>query len=229
MMQENVEQRRSFGLSVFDLKCIAVVTMLIDHIGAFLYPQAIWMRYIGRFAFPIYCFLIAEGFLHTRNVKKYMGRLFVFALLSEIPFDLARCNHAFDMNHQNVFFTLFLGLVCIYAIDSFHSIFKSAAVFLAVGLLTHFIVQPDYGIGGIVMILLFYVFRKRTLEKWITVGALNIVYYGGIQSAAVLALIPIQLYNGKKGPSAKFFFYAFYPVHLLILYLIRRYLYYVIY
>lgn len=227
-MSENVQIKRKIGLSVFDLKCIAVFTMLIDHIGAFLYPQAIWMRYVGRLAFPIYCFLIAEGYIHTRDVKKYMGRLFLFALLSEIPYDLARNGMVFYKDHQNVFFTLLLGLICIYALDTLHSLWKSAAVFAAVGLLTHFIVRPDYGIGGIVMILLFYVFRGRTLEKWVSVGALNIAYYGGIQSAAVLALIPIQLYNGSKGRSAKYFFYAFYPVHLAAIYFIRRYMIYVV-
>lgn len=225
---ENNENGRRFGLSVFDLKCIAVCTMLIDHIGAFLYPAQIWMRYVGRLAFPIYCFLIAEGYLHTRDVKKYMGRLLLFALISEIPYDLARSGCIFYAGSQNVFFTLFLGLVCIYAADASRSFWKSAAVFVLAGLLMHFVVCSDYGIGGIVMILLFYVFRERTLEKWISVGALNLAYYGGIQSAATLALVPIQLYNGKKGPSAKYFFYAFYPVHLLLLYLIRRYMVYVI-
>ena len=211
------------GLSGFDLKCIAVFSMLVDHIGAFLYPSQVWMRYIGRLAFPIFGFLLVEGYLHTRDLKKYMGRLFLFALVSEIPYDLVRFNTPIYRYNQNIFFTLLLALICIWILQTLREHPLQAGVLLMViGVLTSAVIQPDYDIGGIVMILCFYIFRTRKIWQFVSVAAVNICCYGGIQSAAVCALIPIGLYNGKKGPSAKYFFYAFYPVHLLILYLIRR-------
>ena len=217
------------GLSGFDLKCIAVFSMLTDHIGACLFPSEVWMRYVGRLAFPIYCFFIAEGYLHTRDVKKYMGRLFLFALVSEIPYDLGRFNTPFYWESQNVFFTLLLALMCICALDSWRrQPFVAAAVLAVVCAAMHYLVRSDYGIGGIVMVLCFYIFRMQQAEQFLSVAAINICYYGNIQRAGVLALIPIWFYNGTKGPSAKYFFYAFYPVHLFLLYLIRRYLIYVV-
>ncbi|MBQ2453108.1 MAG: hypothetical protein II497_01520, partial [Lachnospiraceae bacterium] len=96
------------------LKLIAVVSMLIDHTGDVLFPGQLWLRYIGRLAFPIYCFLIVEGFIHTRNVMKYMARLLVFGIVSEIPFDLAFFGEISYPGYQNVFWTLLLGLMSIY-------------------------------------------------------------------------------------------------------------------
>ena len=217
------------GLSGFDLKCIAVFSMLVDHIGALFYPSEVWMRYVGRLAFPIFGFLIVEGFLHTKNVKQYLARLPAFPGLSEVPHDLAFPNTFVYWESQNIFFTLFLALICICAMDAL----KERPVFMmgilaTAGACAHYVVRPDYGIGGIVMILCFYVFRTQRLEQYLSVAAINICYFGKIQRAGALALIPIWFYNGKRGPSAKYFFYLFYPVHFLLLYLIRRYLFYVV-
>lgn len=217
-------ENKRIGLSVFDLKCIAVATMLIDHIGAFLYTDQEWMRYIGRLAFPIYCFLIVEGYYHTRDVRKYIGRLALFALISEVPFDLACADQVVYMEHQNVFFTLTLGLVCICVIDRLSSKWLALGIAAGIWLLTGYVIRSDYGVGGLLMIFFFYQFRSQWLYRLLSVGAINCLCYGPIQWAGTVALLPIQFYNGKKGPSAKYFFYAFYPVHLLLLYLIRRYL-----
>ena len=228
-MDENRYVAAGHGLSGFDLKCIAVFSMLVDHMGAYLYPSQTWMRYVGRLAFPIFGFLIVEGFLHTRNVKKYMGRLLLFALISEIPYDLVRYNTLVYRDRQNIFFTLLLALICICAMHTFQErIEPTGAVLLAVGALAHYVVKPEYGIGGIAMILCFYLFRTLKAEMFLSVAAINICCYGNIQQAGVLALVPIWFYNGTRGPSAKYFFYLFYPVHLLALYLIRRYLIYVV-
>lgn len=228
-MKEHGRRRSGVGLSACDLKCIAVFTMLIDHMGAFLYPSQIWMRYVGRLAFPIFGFLIAEGFFHTRDVKKYMGRLLLFALVSEVPYDLVRYNQLIEYNHQNVYFTLLLALFCMYVLQRLQGHFLAACgILAAVFALTHVVIKPDYGIGGVAMILCFYLFHTKKASQFLYVAAINICYYGGIQTAGVLALVPIRFYNGEKGPSAKYFFYAFYPVHLLVLYLIRRYLTYVV-
>ena len=224
-MEKNRYVTGGRGLSAFDLKCIAVFSMLVDHIGAYLYPSELWMRYVGRLAFPIYSFLIVEGFFHTSDLKKYMGRLFFFALVSEIPYDLVRFDTPVYMDHQNIFFTLFLALVCMYVLHAlWEHIWMACAAVAGVGALVHYVIKPDYGIGGIAVILCFYVFRTRRLEQFLSVAAINLCCYGKIQQAGALALVPIWFYNGTKGPKVKYFFYLFYPVHLLLLYLIRRYL-----
>ena len=114
MIEKNEQLTVRSGLSGFDLKCIAVFSMLTDHIGAILCPSQVWMRYVGRLAFPIFGFLIVEGFFHTRDLKKYMGRLFLFAVISEIPSDLARYHTPVYKDTQNIFMImiiLFLEIV----------------------------------------------------------------------------------------------------------------------
>ena len=228
-MQNCDQAQKKRGFSTFDLKGIAGCSMLIDHISAYLFPAELWMRYVGRLAFPIFGFLIAEGYVHTRNVRKYMGRLLVFALISEIPYDLVRYNTFLYKDRQNIFFTLFLALICIWAWDTFQEQFLLTCLVLAVvAAFSHYVIQPEYGIYGILMILCFYIFRMQQTERYLSVAAINICCYDSIQRAGALALIPIWFYNGTKGPSAKYFFYLFYPIHLLLLYLIRRYLIYVV-
>ncbi len=95
------------------LKLIAVITMLIDHVGLAVFPQYAGMRYIGRLAFPLYCFLLTEGAVYTKNWLKYAGRLFLFGVLAEVPFDLALTRTAVNFYYQNVFWTLGAGLVII--------------------------------------------------------------------------------------------------------------------
>ncbi|MBO5246131.1 MAG: hypothetical protein J6B28_02600 [Eubacterium sp.] len=212
------------SLSTFDLKCIALLTMLIDHIGLFLFPGEIWMRYIGRLSFPIFAFLIVEGYVHTRNVKKYMVRLGLFAVISEIPYDLVRTHQLIDWNTQNVFFTLFLGLACVAIWNSSQHLLLKGAFFLAVAAASHYLIKANYGIGGIAMILCFFWFREPRywVERVLSIGALNVCLYGPIQAHAIWAFLPLGCYNGEKGPSVKYLFYLFYPLHLLILYLIWR-------
>ena len=97
-------------MSVFALKLIAVVTMLIDHIGYIFFPRVLWLRFIGRCAFPIYAFLLVQGYRHTHSVGKYLGRLALFSILSEVAFDLAFFRSFPYWGDQNVYFTLALGL-----------------------------------------------------------------------------------------------------------------------
>lgn len=214
-------RRNSFGLDSFALKCIALLTMLIDHVGAILYPDIMILRIIGRISFPIYAFLVAEGFFHTKNVKKYMQRLLVFAIVSEIPFDLVLTGKILEFGHQNVFFTLFAGLgllelysrqtsmaeriICILVITTCGELFRS-----------------DYGTWGILMIFCFYAFREKRWLKLALVSGINVLAFGWIQSYAVFACIPIALYNGKKGAGMKYVFYSIYPLHLLLLYMIKQ-------
>ena len=206
-------------INTFTLKMIAIVSMLIDHMGAILFPQYIILRYIGRIAFPIYTYTLVEGFMHTRDIKKYMVRLGMFALLSEIPFDLAFRGSVIYIQKQNVFFTLFLGVLMLYLLLKSRNRIQSAALVLAILLLSEFL-RTDYSSMGLLMILCFYVFRDNKVMKLLGVAAINVFLMGRVQVFAIPALIFIALHNGEQGPKCKKFFYGFYPVHLLALYLI---------
>ena len=206
-------------INTFTLKMIAIVSMLIDHMGAILFPQYIILRYIGRIAFPIYTYTLVEGFMHTRDIKKYMVRLGMFALLSEIPFDLAFRGSVIYIQKQNVFFTLFLGVLMLYLLLKSRNRIQSAALVLAILLLSEFL-RTDYSSMGLLMILCFYVFRDNKVMKLLGVAAINVFLMGRVQVFAIPALIFIALHGGEQGPKCKKFFYGFYPVHLLALYLI---------
>lgn len=207
------------GISAFTLKMIAIVAMLIDHIGAVLFPQVELLRIIGRIAFPIFAYTLVEGFLHTRDVKKYMLRLGILALISEIPFDLAFYGIPFAFVHQNVFFTLFLGVLMLYLTVITPKDIRKALCVFAMILLADYL-RTDYGSWGLLMILCYYEFRERKWLKYGGVAAINMLAMGYSQVYAPLALIPIELYNGKEGLKCKTFFYGFYPVHLIVLYII---------
>lgn len=211
------------------LKWIAIITMLIDHVAAVLLPQTspAWlvMRVIGRLAFPIFVFLLVEGFHHTKDVNKYLIRLGIFALLSEVPFDLAFYGKVLELEHQNIFFTLFLGLACIYLMSLVEKKYGKNAVTTNVlnGVVTltfcviAFLLRTDYNFAGILLISAFYLFRGNKLLQTFTLFFVSAFILGSISVFATLAIIPIAFYNGEKGKSMKYFFYCFYPAHLLIL------------
>lgn len=319
------------GVSGSTIKLIAIAAMLIDHTAAvilarimmragyllavsgledfsswtaehrLLYYSFIAMRLIGRFGFPIFCFLLVEGFLHTRNRVKYALRLLLFAFVSEIPFDLAFNGKWFDMSYQNVFFTLFLGLLAMCAFSFFNERLTRrnggvlAGVCLAAGIfcigaygalaaedvvytvldsllpgvvtlsstlslillgsiiamitafvlflsakkhglvhaqiigadltalcLTAFaadLLMTDYAGMGVITIALMYAFRKSHVKSMLA-GCISLTIMEISEAAAFLMLIPISRYNGRRGINLKYVFYAFYPVHLAILYLI---------
>ena len=217
-------------LNGFALKCIAMVTMLIDHTGMVLFPRYMIFRMIGRLAFPIYCFLLVEGAVHTSNWKKYLGRLFLFALISEIPFNLAVGGQLWYPKTQNVFFTLFLGLLAVLLLKAPNVgrnrwlITGIRVILVLVLVLAAGLARTDYGAGGVIFILVFYVFRSQLLLKSAAFAAATAFLYGGIENYAILSLAPILCYNGKRGPGAlKYVFYVFYPAHLLLLYLLATY------
>ena len=211
--------------------------MLLDHIAAFIPDvftdfsdpiinighKAITLRmllhYIGRTAFPIFAFLITEGFIHTRDRKRYAINLLLFALISEIPWNLIHCNEIF-YPRQNVFFTLLLGYLGIYAIELFKDDKRKVAIATVLLFLTSIILRADYGCFGFGFILLIYLLRERKLLMAI-IGScvLPSRWIGGA------AFIPILLYNGKrgfaKGKWIKYAFYIFYPLHLFLIYLFR--------
>lgn len=193
--------------------------MLIDHIGAVLLPQYEILRIIGRISFPIFAYTLVEGFCHTHDVRKYMMRLGICALISEVPFDLAVFGTSLEFSHQNVFFTWFLGILMLYLLLKAPNTFSKVVYVLAMLLLSEFL-NTDYSSMGLLMILIFYLFRDKKIVKYIGVAATNVLLMGGLQVYAPLALVPIALHSGEQGPRCKKFFYAFYPAHLLIIYLI---------
>lgn len=207
------------------IKWIAIITMVIDHVGAILFPQYEIFRYIGRIAFPLFAFLLVEGYVHTSNVKKYLLRLLIFALISEIPFDIAMYGKAFYWGHQNIFWTLAAGLLVLTLIDRVcKNKFAGMAGGFVLGFITLIIaevVHADYGAGGIVLIFIFFYFKEKQWLKYILMAILFAVGYGSVQLFGLIAVVPMMLYNGERGKySMKYFFYVFYPVHLLILHLI---------
>lgn len=228
------------------LKIIAIILMLLDHLWGTIIPGNQWMTLIGRMAFPIFAFLIVEGFFHTSDLKKYMKRLFIFGLISEIPFNLIYTGSIIFPFHQNVMFTLLLGLLIINEIDKLKNtkeikkkIIPILKIFLF--LIISIIGFVDYGVTGVLTIVVFYLFRGFKLAwigQLISLILLYIVFFEGqsvilnifnyeyflpLQSIGVLSLIFIWLYNGEKGKNnklIKYLFYSFYPVHMLVIYLI---------
>lgn len=212
------------GFNSFQLKCIAVISMAIDHIGAVLFPQAVFLRIIGRLAFPIFCFQVVEGFLHTRDARRYLLRLGIFAAVSEIPYDLAFHGRLVDLSAQNVFFTLALGVLMMVLLRAERSIPLQILAALSV-MLGASLLHTDYGGKGILLILAYYLFRERKALRLSTGAGWNLMYgliYGFqcVQCYGVLATPLLALYNGGQGRKVKYFFYLFYPAHLLVLYAI---------
>lgn len=178
-------------------------------------------RMIGRIAFPIFCFLLVEGFRHTSDAKKYAIRLFAFALISEIPFDLAFSSKVLEFNYQNVFFTLAIGFVTLMAYKKveereFQNQFTKILMQILVGIVGAFAAQllrTDYGMMGVLVIVMFYVLRDN---RFYQIAAGIVLFIENM--TAWFAFLPILAYNGKRGLNVKWAFYAFYPVHLIVLY-----------
>ena len=221
---------KSKGLTGSDLKWIAIIAMAIDHIWAFILEPYILdslasanlvnitmtTRLIGRIAFPIFTFLLVEGYIHTRNLRRYIVQMGIFALISEVPFDLASKGVIFSSSNQNVFFTLLIGLLTIAIFDRFKERKYLKWLIPIIGMTIATLLRTDYSAVGIVIIFVFYYFRDDKGLRNILVIPLLL-----LQATAVLALVPIQSYNGKRGKQNKFFFYIFYPAHLIIYFLIR--------
>ncbi len=239
------------GLSGSTLKMIAIVTMFIDHVGAAvvgrmmmygglasvngdstatmqwlmqngnLYTIYMVMRFIGRVAFPIFCFLMIQGFEHTHDRRKYAFRLGLFAIISEVPFDLAFNSEILEFSYQNVFFTLFIGLLTMWVCDTvdkkqeWNRVLRVLLmiVITAAGMGIAKLLKTDYDATGVFCIMVLFFTRKNKIQQ-IVAGCVSFFW----ELTAPLAFIPIGFYNGKRGWKMKYFFYIFYPAHLLLLY-----------
>lgn len=243
-MNETLLPSARRGLSGTALKMIACITMLIDHIGAScieaglllpeletgevsggalnqlpLYQLDRVLRFTGRLAFPIFCFLLVEGFVHTHDVKKYVRRLFLFALISEVPFDLAFFRMPFALDHQNVYWTLALGMLAMAGLKHFEKPDGSASwkgLLCAAGCtLAALLACTDYDGIGVLIICALYLTRADRKRQCI-VGAVLFAW----ELTAPLAFVLVWFYNGQRGrctPAMQKVFYWFYPVHLSVL------------
>lgn len=259
------------GLTGAQLKWMAIVLMAIDHIGAaivepmllgtvphyftdrqLLYWIYMVMRCLGRFSFPMFCFLMVEGFVHTRSKVKYLRNLLIFAVISEVPFDLALTGEVWSVSHQNVFLTLAMGLAAIWFTEYIvekqatkqegfaekqssgalttgqNSIFYHVdigqrlimvIVVLAIALAAEAL-STDYGAVGVCVIFVLYLMREKKVAgaiwAWIILSLSN-----WLEVFCFPFIGAVKLYNGKRGRQNKYFFYIFYPAHLLLLYIAR--------
>lgn len=211
------------------LKLIAILSMFFDHVGDLFFPAAHWMRAVGRISMPIFAFCIAEGYIHTHDRKRYLCRLGIFALISELPFDLA-FSGGFELSHQNIMLTFFLAVLALMLYDricgetpSNRRIGLGLAAVLAVSILAT-VLGADYTLFGIIGVFLFYVPRRQPCWKRQLGGMafLGLTRTVGYYAATGLALIPLLMYSGKKGKGLRWLFYAFYPGHLLVLWALKQ-------
>ncbi len=231
------------GLTGAQLKWMAIVLMAIDHIGAgilepmllkpvtygvqdwdFWYQMYRLLRCLGRFSFPMFCFLMVEGFGHTRSKVKYMRNLVIFAAVSEVPFDLALFEQVWTLEHQNVFFTLSLGLAAIWAVEQIGT-YTTVRQLLSIGImastaLTAEILATDYGAIGVAVIILLYWLREKPVMG-AALAWLLLTLNNGLEIYCFPFIGAVWLYNGQRGRQNKYFFYTFYPAHLLLIYLLR--------
>lgn len=242
-------ERQKFELTSFHLHIFAMAAMLFDHLWATVIPGSDWLTCIGRLAFPIFAFLTAEGFFKTKNLKKYAARLFVFALISEIPFNLMIGSRLFYPVHQNVLWTFLIGIGLMKIneqVKDKKTVLRllTALGTVILGLVLGIISFVDYNAAGVLTVLVFYFFHEK---KWwnliaqiICLWYINTEMISGFyyplnifgaeiellrQSFALFALVPIWLYGGKQGfynKAVKAAYYWFYPVHMLILCMIRE-------
>ena len=225
-------------MTTFTLKMIALSAMFIDHIGV-AFPEAapFWFRAIGRLAFPIFAYLLAEGFRHTRSKEKLLMRLFIFAVVSEIPYDLVMDNTINFAANTNIFYTLFLGGVAIWLYERLRTRYgwQTLAVLAAI-LPTVMVAESitvDFGSFGVLLLFAMYAIVPK-IPRLIVMSVLvlpqlmmlALAYTLGMKLRweyllmipFALATVPlIALYNGERGKQMKWLFYVAYPAHLAVL------------
>ena len=245
---ENTLDRKWYETTSFALHVLAMFLMLCDHLWSTLLPQYTVLTCLGRIAYPIFAFMIAEGYFHTHDFKKYALRMLCFALVTEIPFDLMYNGNAIYPYHQNVMWTFLIALLGMKGIDMVKekgrlplTILASAGIVILC-IAAGFAGVTDYYGFGVLTVFTFYFFHER--KWWCYIGQIILIYWinveqlGGLyydveilghnfelvqQGLALIALIPIWLYRGRQGYHSKwfqYFCYAFYPVHMLVLVLI---------
>lgn len=216
------------------LKIIALLAMIIDHIGYLFFPQIIWLRIVGRLAFPIFALFVAEGYTHTHSKKKYVLTLLLFGIVSQVPYYLVFGEHVL-----NIMFTFVFSITVIYLMEQIkknperlwlHFILLLFHLFLIIFSIIDFI---EYGFFGVYLVVMFY-YIKDTPKRHVLFVLINIFLalpailympsnpFAYVQLAAILSIPVFSMYNGQKGElNLKYMFYIAYPAHLLILYFIN--------
>ena len=216
------------------LKLIAMFLMLIDHFAYIMIERGIglygeWyqidriMRGIGRCAFPIFCFSIVEGFQKTRDAHSYLKRLLLFALVSEIPFDLAFRGQIFAPDYQNVFWTLAAGLGALICLEDRTPEQWKRMLGAAACMILPFLFHTDYSVYGVLAIVVMYRLRERKLPACLA-GCGVLMLQNPFEIWAIFGFLLLFFYNGERGRGNKYFFYGFYPLHLLLLIALKPYI-----
>lgn len=236
---EKIMDKELTGISASAIKRVAAVSMTLDHLAVVVLSPCFlaagtgsegqgagWaiaymvLRCLGRVAFPLFCFLLTEGFLHTHSFLRYALRLFVFSLLSEPFFDLATTGSWIDLRHQNVFFTLLLGLCSMAGIRYFSRRIVFQALSAVSCCLAAWLIHSDYGAWGVLLITVLYLLHQDRRRQLF--GGLAACLVSGemviFRIFQMLGLALISQYNGRRGMGNKYFFYLYYPAHLWILY-----------
>ncbi len=212
-------------MSVFILKLIAIITMIIDHTGVFLFPGNMEFRIIGRISFVLFAFLIANGYKYSKNYQMYLIKLVGMAFICQIPDMLGIFNY-----YGNIFFVLSLGLITIKLLDN--QTFGSYFTYIIILILSH-LIPMDYGVYGVLLINFFYLVDRFKINIPIQIILFFLLQYLGVAIEnfslityfSYMGLILTWFYNEQKGYSAKWLnivFYWFYPVHLIIIIAIKE-------
>lgn len=246
----NNSSAKYFEITGTGLKIIAMITMVIDHFAGGLFEYWVLhnkgamsaetfegfhfacklMRGVGRMAFPIYCYLLVEGFLHTKNVKKYALRLGAIAVLSEVPFDYLFRRKLFFLEYNNVIWDLLIALGCLYAYSliekrKFDIVMEYVAKLsvMALGMVLTFFMYLDYAEAGVCCVSIMYFFHSFDKEREIlgfSLGVASLALFSSESEMwALFMVIPLYLYNGRRGRDSKAirtFFYLFYPAHIAV-------------
>lgn len=212
-------------MTSFILKIIALIAMTIDHTGKVFLTNPDFCNILGRVSFPIFAFLIVEGYHHTRSLKKYLLRLFLIAVIAQVAF--------FNLfGGLDTIFTLLLGLLCILIYEKESDKIISLIVIITIGI-SALLLNFDYGLYGILMIIFFHIFYKSKAKKSIAFTILVLLHFSILiySSKDISLLLPmvstlstlifINLYNNKQGLKFKYLFYIYYPLHLYVLWIIK--------
>ena len=210
------------------LKIIAMICMLFDHLGDNIFLSQTWMRIIGRIALPLFAFCISEGYIHTKDKKRYLKRLLLFSIISEIPFNLLLNGTIIYLEHQNVILTFSIAVLSLIIFDKITTNKKKISYVFGTFIVLLFAVislllKTDYNLFAVLLVFIYYVFNSKGNNIRNIIGTVYqlLLRNVGIYIFGALSCIPIFLYNGKKGKGIKWLFYIFYPGHMLIIYLIK--------
>lgn len=209
----------------FEMKILAILTMFIDHVGAVFFPNDMTWRLIGRFSFPIFALLLVEGFFHTHSKVKYIKRMLLLAFISEIFYDLVFYHRIFYLQDQNILFELSLGLILFTFLEKYQDKSWLLKIFLVtIACLISKLFCFNYGIYGIIFLYFCFLMHDKIYRLAGLIFLLNVIFiaigdFFVLQLFSFLAIFLFLFYNGEQGKKGQYFFYVFYPVHLIILFI----------